>query len=206
MGWLRYGVLWVYEQVLPFLFYLSIRRKQLQRASGSSHYLAGRIQEIGKLSIDEAAKYLEQEHERGRRLDEKTFKLGGAASLGQTVLGSLSVVISSNSGKAFEGLLTLAFVVSVVFAVMGGVIALGALRTMPVYGYGATHFTKLKNNGQPYLAEMCARQEIMNLLRHARNECSYMCLRNGFVVLAIAWTSIYAIRAFEAVFPSNVVV
>ena len=200
MRWLSSTGMRLFEETLPFLYYLNFRRQQLRRASGPTSNL-----KIIELPVEESKKYLEREHDRGRALDEKTFKLAGSASLAQTIIGSLSVVVSTDTGLAHEGL-RLAFVVSVVFAVMSGLISLGALRTLPLYGYGAAHLKKVENEGQTHLAEMCARQGVMNILRHGRNELAFMSLRNGIIVLSIAWVLVYAIRVYSALCTNCIIV
>jgi hypothetical protein len=69
---------------------------------------------------------------------------------------------------------------------LAGITALGALKTLPVYGYGTQHALSQEKGGVTYLSQALYAQENINLVRHLRNETAYQSLRNGFLVLLIA--------------------
>ena len=73
-----------------------------------------------------------------------------------------------------------------VYMLISGIISLGALKTLPRFGYGTIHELELEKKGASYLAEALVFQEKINIIRQLRNESSYQCLRNGFFVLLIA--------------------
>ncbi|WP_220385041.1 hypothetical protein, partial [Klebsiella pneumoniae] len=57
------------------------------------------------------------------------------------------------------------------------------LKTLPKFGYG-TYFEINKNRES--LIKAIIGQEKVNIIRHIRNELSYMSLRNGFLLILFA--------------------
>jgi len=72
----------------------------------------------------------------------------------------------------------------ILYTIIGGIIALGALKTLPTYGYGTNFIIKSKDDVNVKIAALAA-QEKVNTARHLRNEAAYQCLRNGFIILII---------------------
>ena len=86
-------------------------------------------------------------------------------------------------------------VLGLFYLLVASYMALGALRTLPKYGYG-TEFILKKSQGSTQeveiLADALARQECMNIIRHLRNETAYQALRNGFYLLS-TWILIFLV-------------
>ena len=81
--------------------------------------------------------------------------------------------------------LTILFGVGVFYVLGAGITSVSALRTQPLYGYGTRFLVQRQREqeGRRVLAEALARQEIMNIVRHLRNETAYQALRNGLLIL-----------------------
>ena len=74
-------------------------------------------------------------------------------------------------------------VLGLFYVIASGYIALGALKTLPSYGFGTSILLVKPKQLQQVLAESLARVESINLVRHLRNEAAYQSLRNGFILL-----------------------
>ncbi len=130
-------------------------------------------------------KRLREEHDRAREIDEKTTKFTLSFSIAFSALGALGVLVAKQgSVTGVNDLLTLVFGVSIAYAIIGGLIALGALTTLPKYGYG-TDYEVAAMKSKRVKARTLAGQEIMNTVRHLRNEAAYQCLRNGLLCLLL---------------------
>ncbi len=78
---------------------------------------------------------------------------------------------------------------------IAGIISLGALKTVPKYGYGTQYEIQKEEKGANYLANALILQEDINIVRHLRNEAAYQCIRNGlFLLLTALIISIFVIR------------
>jgi hypothetical protein len=120
-------------------------------------------------------------------MDEKTFKLTLSLTVGLTLLGTTMNALEDgihNDGMktAFE----IMVLGSVVYVLIGGMVALGALKTLPSYGYGSDFAIENKNKNKGAALRALVLQEKMNNVRHLRNEASYQCLRNGMLLLLCA--------------------
>ena len=119
-------------------------------------------------------------------MDEKTFKLTLSFSLGLTIVGlATSSLVGTLSCVALKVTITLVLGLGTLFVLAAAFLALGALRTLPFYGYGTAFLLRARHaeNGHTALAEALARQETMNTVRHLRNEAAYQALRNGLVLV-----------------------
>lgn len=74
---------------------------------------------------------------------------------------------------------------SIFYSMSAGFTAIGALKTLPTYGYGTDFIIKGKNDIS-VLVHALASQEKMNIIRHLRNESSYQSLRNSMASLFMA--------------------
>ena len=119
-------------------------------------------------------------------MDDKTFKMTLALTFGLTVLGSTTSFLLKEIPFTNLWILIAVLISSSIFYTMAaGFIALGALKTLPSYGYG-TDFLLRARDDRSVLVYALAAQEKVNLIRHLRNECAYQSLRNGFVCLFLA--------------------
>lgn len=128
-----------------------------------------------------------EEHERATKIDDKTSRFTLSLSIALSVLTAASGITSSFLTDTEEShLVRLIVTISVLYMLLAGVTALGALKTLPTFGYGTHHQIKVKAEGVAYLSRALYCQEKMNIVRQLRNEAAYQSLRNGFVTLIIA--------------------
>ncbi len=134
------------------------------------------------LSSQQLSDRLFEEHERGRAIDEKTLRFTFVISIALTILGAAAGYLTTALEKEpLKYLVVSAAGISVLYTITGGLLALGALKTLPRYGYG----TQFLLCGDQKLAKVraLAAQEEINIVRQLRNEAAYQCIRNGFAAL-----------------------
>lgn len=179
---------------------------RLQRRSESADILSRpEFANYSTLTADELDERLRQEHSRASMLDDKTFKLTISLSVGLTVLGSVAALVIKAVAQPLVHLLLAAIVcVALVYLLLAGFVALGALRTRRTYGYG-THFLLLRRQSDApnVAADALARQELVNTIRHLRNEAAYQALRNGLFLL-FAGLLLFALAiGYQTLFPTT---
>jgi hypothetical protein len=174
------------EEIFPFLAYRNNKMKlicKLENTKIDSTLFS--YDRYYSLPRDKLSERIAEERQRAVGMDDKTFKLTLSLTIALTLLGTTMQALA----KDIENdVIKLAFkadvLISIFYILTGGFIALGALKTLPSYGYG-TDFA-IHSKSKSHLIEALASQEIMNNVRHLRNEASYQCLRNGVVLLFIA--------------------
>jgi hypothetical protein len=185
-----YKLLRALEEIVPFAYFWIY----------SSSYTLEKINK--RMTTEQISRYsalpnyvlkerLAEEHERAVTIDEKTSKF----TLVLSVLLSIVSALSSNIASAlpadvFKEYAKSLFISSSIYMLSGSLLALGALKTLPKFGFGTEY--KLDKTVDK-LSKALASQERINLLRHARNEATYMSLRNGFLCILIALTFCAAI-------------
>jgi len=138
------------------------------------------------LAAETLKERIAEERERARSMDEKTFKMTLSLSIGLTILGTtISFLVGKSPIPIFRTIIAVTASLSIFYTLAGGFLALGALKTLPSYGYG-TEFLIQAERGKRIAVGALASQEKMNLIRHLRNESAYQCLRNGFILLLIS--------------------
>lgn len=172
------------EEIFPFLPYLT-RARQLQQRRECRDILKQRaFVDYVSLSVEQLNERLKEERARASALDDKTFKLTLSLSVGLTVLGiTATFLIKLVASPSFQVLLTVIIGVVLFYVLSAGFVALGALRTLPSYGYGTEFLLQQRVGTLNVIAEALARQELMNTIRHLRNETAYQALRNGLILL-----------------------
>ena len=176
----------VFEEIFPFIHYIRQCRRLRRRAETVGILVDRRFAEHEKLPPDELKERLAEEHARARTMDEKTFKLTLSFSLGLTIVGlATSSLIGAISHVASKAILASVLGLGTLFVLAAAFLALGALRTLPSYGYGTAFLLAVQRaeNKHTVLADALARQETMNTVRHLRNEAAYQALRNGLVLV-----------------------
>ena len=177
----------IFEEVCPFVHYV-FRCRRLRRRAEAVDILDNRgFATYGRLSPDELRERLGEEHTRARAMDEKTFKLTLSFSVGLTIVGlATSSLVDTVSGVTSQVVLASFLGLGTLFVLAAAFLALGALRTLPTYGYGTGFLLELQQteNEHNVLADALARQETMNTVRHLRNEAAYQALRNGLALVA----------------------
>jgi hypothetical protein len=141
----------------------------------------------GSLSTEQLEKRLAEEHERAKLLDEKTSKMTLAFTLGLGILGAAGTLVRSLGQSTIISVLQCGIVLSAIYILTAGFLALAAFRTFPLFGYGTEFLVAIKDAAEPkqiYL-DCLFRQEKANQIRQIRNEAAFQSLRNGFVIFAV---------------------
>lgn len=153
-----------------------IKSKNILKDKGQENYCS--------LSRKQLKKRLKEEHRRPLIIDQKTFRLIISLSFEFTVLSSAAALLREvELSGAVQTALKIIILTGLVYILLAGFVALGSMRTFSLYGYGTEFLLQQQSNGQRVLAEALARQQIMNNLRHWRNETVYMALRNVFLLV-----------------------
>ncbi|MCY7296343.1 hypothetical protein [Alteromonas sp. a30] len=175
-----------FEEAFPFFPFL-VSRNKIQKLIGDNADLTKKSKRYEQIGASLLNVRIKEEHERGIKIDEKTFKFTLGLSISLTVLaaasGSLAKYLPSSPLAEFTSIIC---GVSALYMLAAGITALGALKTLPTYGYGTEHIINQNADGVSYLSQALFAQERMNIIRHLRNESSYQSLRNGFLLLFFA--------------------
>lgn len=190
------------EELFPFVHYVVHRRQVTRRAQSRNILSDPQFAGYNTLSPQQLTQRLDEERQRAAAMDEKTFKLTLSLSVGLTVLGSIAAfLIEAVSATAIQTALAILLGGGLFYVLAAGFVALGALRTLPSYGYG-TQFMLQQGTSQNALAEALARQETMNIVRHLRNETGYQALRNGLFLIFAAILIFAAALGYQALCPA----
>jgi hypothetical protein len=174
------------EEFFPFIFFMINKHKTLHRIQREPPF-RGKLFEYSSLSVEKLSSRLAEEHERAVKIDEKTSKFTLGLSVSLTILVTFSgALVKLLPASGINWLVILLCGFSSIFMMIAGIVSLGALKTLPKYGYGTQHLLMAEKNGACHLAGELILQEDINTLRHLRNETAYQCLRNGFIILLIA--------------------
>ncbi|NOS96912.1 MAG: hypothetical protein HOP25_00370 [Methylotenera sp.] len=177
----------ILEEIFPFYSYLSNKNKLIVSASspalGEQKDVCKRYLDLGK---DFLLERITEEHQRAIKIDDKTIKFTLALSLSLSILGSTSALLANQLTVDVLHFLVVGLSgICVLYTLIAGLLALGAIQTLPTYGYG-TEFLIASKNNLNLIAEALLSQEKINIVRQIRNEASYQCLRNGLLMLLIA--------------------
>ncbi len=177
-----------FEEILPFVTF-RFRAKQKWHLVNKNEEIL-QVEEYQQYSeIDTVAldKRLNEERERGSAMDAKTSKLTLSLSIALIVLGSISTTLTEQITHAHARICFVALVMaSTLYFLASGFVALGALKTLPLYGYGTRILLIDRDKLQQCLATCLAQNETVNIIRHLRNEAANQALRNGFVLFTLA--------------------
>ena len=173
------------EELFPFVHYFVHSRRKKRLCDSKDILCEPEFTDYETLFTCQLKHRLKDEHQRASAMDEKTFKLTLSLSVGLTVLGFMAAFLTKAvSSTTIQTIVTILIGFGVLYVFLAGSVALGALRTRPLYGYG-TQFLLEQKNEQNVLANALARQETMNIIRHLCNETAYQALRNGFWLLFV---------------------
>ncbi len=180
----------VIEEIFPIPYYL-VRKCRLYNKANSENLFEKQASYAEYLSLeDESLKNrLQEERERAIFLDEKTFKMTLSLSVGLTVLGAVTAILMKTLPENMWQLgLMVTVGIGILYILSAGLVAVSSLRTYPSYGYG-TQILLISDQEErrKTLAVSLARQEIMNNIRHVRNEAVYQALRNGLLLISITF-------------------
>lgn len=175
----------IIENVVPAITYIFNRRTVYKRLQEASCDIPD-VVEYSSLDSDTLSRRLAEEHVRAVKIDEKTFKFTLGLSVSLTIIAAASGSFAKFLPIDGVGeLISVMCGVSALYMLSAGIISLGALKTLPAFGYGTHHEVELKSDGVQCLALALWRQEKINVIRHLRNEAAYQSLRNGFLVLFV---------------------
>lgn len=191
------------EEIFPFFYYFYRVRQQRRRCGSPNILNLPMFASYTSLSQAQLSVRLKEEHTRASALDDKTFKLTLSLSVGLTVLGSAAAsLLGALTSPALQVTLALVIGAALFYFLLAGFVALGGVRTSATYGYG-TKFLLQKQTGVPnVIADALARQEIMNIIRHLRNETAYQALRNGLILLFAGLLLFATLLARQTFWPS----
>lgn len=182
------------EELVPIVF-LYMRDRRIKKREGDPAILNNpSFNGYADLTIDQAQDRLKEERTRAAALDEKTFKLTLSLAIGLTVVGTAITALIEKVPEPISRIgIATGLAVAITYILLGGFIALGAMRTLPTYGYGTVFLLQQSAAGSiTPLADALARQETANTRRHLRNEAALQMLRNGFLVLLAAFIAFAA--------------
>ena len=194
------------EEIFPFVSHLVYSRRQRRRSESREILSEEEFTNYVDLSEDKLEKRLEEEHQRASTMDEKTSKLTLSFSIVLTFVGAAMIFLKNTVSPVvmqtdLPNLVNFLIFLGLFYSIVAGLVALGALRTAPRHGYGTQFLLEQDKPMNEKLAESLARQEVINLVRHTRNEAAFQCLRNGlllFIVVIVMFTGIFVWRFLSA--------
>lgn len=173
----------IFEEVAPFVAFLNNYRRLMRDAAERSKEDCGTGYE--QYDSELLQKRLEEEYQRSKAIDEKTLKFTFVFSFGLAILGAGGGFLTQpNAHIAYRVPSAVLAALCVVYALIGGLLALGSLKTLPQYGYG-TKCAHDCSQKPELVARLLAAQEKVNVARHVRNEAAYQCLRNSVILLMV---------------------
>jgi len=177
----------LFEEIFPFLF-LYFRKRKLTNevTNGTFASETGTYKPYYQLPEEDLKSRITQEHDRSKSMDDKTFKMTLAISFGLTILGSTaSLLIKGMPNPELKLTVAIFTGLSIFYSMTAGFTAIGALKTLPTYGYGTDFILNAKGDIST-LVKALAAQEKMNIIRHLRNESAYQSIRNSMALLFFA--------------------
>lgn len=182
------AISWVEEKVFPFFPYWRNVHKLRGLISATDLFQRKPSYETYTyLSAEQLVERLAEERARAVALDDKTFKMTLSLSLALTVVGTAYAVLLTAILKPWIGQVLVILVWSAIFYIFSaGFLALGALKTQQLFMYGTEAKRYPAAEHKTRYADALARQELANGERHLRNEASYQCLWNGFLLLFVS--------------------
>lgn len=176
------------EEFFPFIIFIINKWKilntfnQFNTLEDNDKYL--------KLDEESLKNRLSEEHNRASQIDDKTSKFTLALSLSLTILTAVSGAFLKFLPSELPLLaksISIICLLSSSYMLIASTIALSSYKTLPKYGYGTNYLLQLQETGKKVLAKNLYLQEKMNIIRHIRNEATYQCIRNGLLLLLIAF-------------------
>ena len=195
------------EEIFPFVSHFVYSHRQRRRIKSREILSERKFANYIDLSEDKLKERLKEEHQRASAIDEKTSKLTLSFSIALTFVGGASIVFLKTTvfpvpmETKFSVLINCLICFGLLYCVMAGLVALGALRTEQLHGYGTSLLLKQDKPMNEILAKSLACQEVINLVRHTRNEAAFQCLRNGlwiFVAVIVIFMGIFVWRFLSA--------
>lgn len=185
-----FGRTW--PELLPFLAYWRVKRLLDKRRDGDGILTRKEYKCYSGLRVDQLRARVESELGRGDDLDDKTFRLSFALSFGLAVFGIAGGITIEGSIRASVPVIWAAIgcgSLAAAYLWTAAVLAAGALESIPSYGESSEDLLQDKMEEATEVsaryAGNLAKQEIVNLNRHNRNNATYMCLRNALIWLAL---------------------
>ena len=178
------------EEIFPFVLYFVRSYRQRRRSELKEILNEGKFTDYVTISEHKIKKRLKEEHQRALTINEKTSKLTISFSMALTFVGATiaflkTIVFPEATQIMFSVLINLLIFLGLFYCIMAGLVALGALRSAPRHGYGTSLLLEQDTHRKKMLAESLARQEIINLVPHLRNEAAFQSLRNGLLLFVV---------------------
>lgn len=175
------------REVILFRHYSKIAHK-LEQKIDSSDMMSREEKKYSALDEEKLERCLKDEHQRTSTIEEKTFKLFLSFSFIVTILIPALALLQRNINMLYEIVqkaLTIIIVVCLLYIFFASFIALQAIRTQKIYGYGANFSLERQNKGKQILVGALVRQELMNTRISNRNEIASMAMRNVFILVFV---------------------
>jgi hypothetical protein len=191
------------EELLPFIAFAirqrAMRAKMLGDDTPGSADMFAQYCTLGEKELE---KRLLEERERAKALDEKTFRMTLALSVGLPALGVMLATLPGDLGSSMARLLiqgAISFLL-VLFVVASGYLAIASQRGLPTFGYGTAFRLAVKAAHHPSKvhADALLRQEVANQVRQMRNEAAFQTLRNGVVMICLVLVLNFLARIVSA--------
>ncbi len=144
-----------------------------------------------QLSIDILQNRLKEEHLRSQKIDDKTIKFNFSISFAITIISTLFAYLSlTKSNYCVYIIPQILLYISVVYSFISGIISLGAIKTLPMFGIATSFYFKIDTKS---LSKALLGQEKINTCRHIRNECAYQCIITSlvFLIFGLVWLLVY---------------
>lgn len=177
----------IYEETLPFVLFLCRYNEKIKAAKEvSDGKKNGEFDNYQKLGVQIIKKRLEDEHIRAISIDEKTLKFATSLSIVLAIASFLQgLLLKSSQNDLLKLLISITTILSIIYALIAFLLALGALKTLPTYGYATSYYLQLKTDKKS-AARALAAQETVNLIRQLRNEAAFQCLRNAVLIFLVS--------------------
>ena len=176
-----------FEEIFPFLFFYFRKRKLTTEVTNETFAAENSIYKpYYQLAEEDLKLRIMQEHDRSKSMDDKTFRMTLAISFGLTILGSTaSLLVKGMPNPELKATVAIFAGLSIFYSMTAGFTAIGALKTLPTYGYGTDFIINAKDDISTLVKALVA-QEKINIIRHLRNESAYQSLRNSMALLFFA--------------------
>ena len=151
-----------------------------------------------EIVLEDLQMQLNRENERASAINEKTYKMGLSLSIALAITGyALTALPDQISYSVAKTCISVPIIFSVFYFMAAGVTALGSIKTERIYGFTAQILLLGEDEQQQCFAKCLAQSEVMNNIRHLRNEAVYQCLHRGYYLLVVAIALFTGSHIFE---------
>lgn len=193
------------KQIFPFVGYLRARSKIVRALEDMENQAEGKsldlIKSYAEADPETLGKWLDDEHKRAAAIDDKTFKFASSIATALTLSSAAVTLVTQLTPNVwFKALILIPSVLSIMFAVIAAFFGFAAAGNSKTYGIGPgakIGWVRIADEKQRSLsiAHALACQEKVYLLKVARNQAAFMCLRNSLILVIVSVTVSIAVLA-----------